>query len=197
MTTILVVEDNEDLAFGLQYNLEAEGYAVLVAVDGRKAIELAQARQPDLLVLDINLPGVDGFEVLRSLRSAGSTAPVLVLTARAGETDKVRGLKLGADDYLTKPFGLSELLARIEALLRRTRTSKDPVERFGAVVVDPGTRTVRRHGQLVDLAPMEFDLLLALIRRGGAVASRKDLLREVWGHQARILTRTVDAQRTS
>jgi DNA-binding response OmpR family regulator len=198
VTRILVVEDNPDLAFGLRNNLEIEGYEVTVASDGPGGLEEARACRPDLVVLDLMLPGLDGFRVLRTLREEGSRVPVLLLTARGDESDKVRGLRLGADDYVTKPFGVLELLARVEALLRRTAVGDGAaaagrgVERFGDVEVDPASRSVRRNGRTVGLRPMEFDLLLALLRRRGAVASRLDLMREVWGHQAAVLSRTVD-----
>jgi DNA-binding response OmpR family regulator len=190
MTRILIVEDNTDLAIGLRNNLEIEGYDVSVSDNGVAGLEDFRTHPPDLIVLDLMLPAMDGYRVLREIRSSGSAVPVLLLTARSEETDKVRGLRLGADDYVTKPFGVLELLARIEALLRRTRPAA--VYRFGAIEVDVERRTVRRDGSAVLLTPMEFDLLLALLRRNGAVVSRLDLLQEVWGHSAAVLTRTVD-----
>jgi DNA-binding response OmpR family regulator len=196
MTRVLIVEDNHDLAFGLRNNLEIEGYDVEVAEDGPAGLAAARGRRPDLIVLDLMLPGLDGYRVLRQLRDDGVTAPVLILTARGEEADKVLGFRLGADDYVTKPFGLLELLARVEALLRRTRPAAGHAAReslrFGDVEVALSTRTVRRGGQEVPLTPMEFDLLVALIRRQGAVASRLELLKEVWGHSSAVLTRTVD-----
>ena len=195
MTRVLIVEDNQDLAFGLRNNLEIEGYAVDVAADGPSGLAAARDRRPDLVVLDLMLPGMDGYRVLRQLRTEGLTMPVLILTARGEEADKVLGFRLGADDYVTKPFGVLELLARVEALLRRSRAAAAPsraVERFGNIEVDVATRTVRRGGEDVALTPMEFDLLVALLRRQGAVASRLELLSEVWGHSSAVLTRTVD-----
>lgn len=192
MTRILVVEDNADLAFGLRNNLEIEGYAVHVAHDGAAGLAEFRAAAPDLVVLDLMLPAMDGYRVLHEMRAAGSTVPVLVLTAKSEESDKVRGLRLGADDYVTKPFALLELLARIEALLRRSRAATPSMYRLGDVEIDAGQRTVTRGGQPVALTPMEFDLLLALLRRRGAVASRLQLLQEVWGHSSAVLTRTVD-----
>lgn len=195
MRRVLVVEDNADLAFGLQSNLEIEGYEVRVAEDGRAGLELATEWQPHLVVLDLMLPELDGFRVLRELRGGGLQMPVLILTARGEEADKVRGLKLGADDYVTKPFGLLELLARVEALLRRSSEETPPepaVENFGELEVRRESRTVLRDGAPVELAPKEFDLLVALLRRGGAVASRLDLMREVWGYSAAVVSRTVD-----
>jgi two-component system alkaline phosphatase synthesis response regulator PhoP len=195
MSTVLIVEDNTDLAYGLRNNLEIEGYGVDVAVDGVAGLARARETHPDLIILDLMLPGLDGYRVLKTLRDAGNEVPVLILTAHGEEADKVRGFRLGADDYVTKPFGLLELMARVAALLRRTskgaREGSQP-ETFGAVRVDPSTRTVTRRDQLVPLTPMEFDLLRALMRRGGAVVSRLELLQEVWGHSAAVLTRTVD-----
>jgi DNA-binding response OmpR family regulator len=195
VTTVLLVEDNADLAYGLRNNLEIEGYEVRVEADGAAAVATARALKPDLVILDLMLPGMDGFRVLKTLREESLEMPVLILTAHGAEAEKVRGFRLGADDYVTKPFGLLELLARVNALLRRTgrrAAAAGPPEMFGDVHVDPATRTVTRAGASVALTPMEFDLLVALIRRRGAVASRIDLLREVWGHSAAVLTRTVD-----
>ena len=196
MTRILVVEDNPDLAFGLRNNLEFEGYSVVVAEDGPSGLEQARSCEPDLVILDLMLPGFDGFRVMRTLRAEGRTVPVLVLTARGEESDKVIGFRSGADDYVTKPFGVLELLARIEALLRRvgngTANGHAGRERFGEVEIDRSMRLVRRRGATVELAPMELDLLLALLLRGGAVASRQELMREVWGYSTSVVSRTVD-----
>ncbi len=195
MTRILLVEDNPDLAFGLRNNLEIEGYSVEVAEDGHAGLARARAWAPDLVILDLMLPGLDGYRVLRTLRAEGFERPVLILTARGEESDKVIGFRNGADDYVTKPFGVLELLARIEALLRRVgRAAEVPIaaERFGDVELDRSTREVRRRGSCVPLAPMEFDLLVALVQRRGAVATRHELMREVWGHSAIVVSRTVD-----
>jgi DNA-binding response OmpR family regulator len=195
MTRVLIVEDNHDLALGLRNNLEIEGYTVDVADDGPSGLAAARRMRPDLVLLDLMLPGMDGYRVLRQLRDDGLTMPVLILTAMGEEVDKVRGFRFGADDYVTKPFGVLELLARIEALLRRTRpagAAAHGVERFGDVEVDQATRSVRRAGQDVPVTPMEFDLLVALLRRRGAVASRLELLKEVWGYSSAVLSRTVD-----
>jgi len=197
MARILVVEDNTDLAYGLRNNLEIEGYEVEVEEDGQKGLARARAMKPDLVILDLMLPGLDGYRVLRRLREDGLTMPVLILTARGEEADKVMGFRLGADDYVTKPFGLLELMARVAALMRRAGVSGDSTaapepERFGDIEVDSSTRTVRRRGEPVALTPMEFDLLVALLRRGGTIASRVELLKEVWGHSAAVVTRTVD-----
>jgi DNA-binding response OmpR family regulator len=195
MTRVLVVEDDPDLAFGLRTTLEIEGYTADVAADGLQGLRRAREDRPDLVILDLMLPGMDGYRVLRALRAEGNRVPVLILTARGEEADKVLGFRSGADDYVTKPFGLLELLARVEALLRRAGggvANAPAVDRFGEVEMDRGARTVTRRGEPVALAPRELDLLLALYDRNGGVASRHDLLREVWGHRGAVLTRTVD-----
>lgn len=198
MTKVLVIEDNANLAFGLTRSLESEGYEVEAAEDGTRGLALARSCGADLIVLDLMLPGIDGYSVLRQLREAGSDVPVLILTARSEEADKVVGFRLGADDYVTKPFGLSELLARVQAILRRARggdkrdDEKSGVEHFDGVTINVPSRSVTKGDAGVALTPKEFDLLLALVRRRGAVASRIDLLKEVWGHQAEVMTRTVD-----
>src|SRR5439155_55199 len=163
--------------------------------DGTQGLARARSGGPDLIILDLMLPGMDGYRVLRALRDEGRRMPILILTARGEEADKVRGLRLGADDYVTKPFGVLELLARVEALLRRTAPSGGgaaPPEQFGAIEVIPASRTVLRDGRPVGLTPKEFDLLLALLQRRGAVATRMELLTEVWGYSAAVLSRTVD-----
>jgi two-component system, OmpR family, alkaline phosphatase synthesis response regulator PhoP len=198
MRRILVVEDNENLAYGLSTSLELEGYEVTVAGTGRQGLEQVRGWLPELIILDLMLPELDGYRVLKALREEENEVPVLILTARGEESDKVLGFRLGADDYVTKPFGLLELLARVEALLRRARRTARNVEPtasiewFGAVAVNPAARVVLRLGEEVPLTPKEFDLLLALLRRRGAVATRLELLQEVWGHRAAVLTRTVD-----
>ena len=197
MTRILIIEDNPDLAFGLRSNLEIEGYDVSIASTGAAGLEQARSQEPDLLILDVMLPEMDGFEVLRSFRAMNSSTPVLMLTARGDELDKVRGLRSGADDYVTKPFGLMELLARIEALLRRGRSGSGPdpetlTIRLRDIEINLGARTVHKDGQAIELAPKEFDLLVALIRQDGAIISRTDLMQAVWGHSAAVVSRTVD-----
>lgn len=196
MSAILLVEDQETLAFGLRRNLEFDGHDVEVARDGREGLMCALREEHDLVILDLMLPELDGMSVLARMRARGCDTPVLILTARSEERDKVRGLRGGADDYLTKPFGIGELLARVDALLRRTAHggggAEASVHRFGDVVVDTATRTVRRGEETVGVTPRELDLLVALLRAGGAAQSRRDLLRNVWGHKARVATRTVD-----
>jgi len=191
MARILIVEDNRNLAHGLRTNLEFEGHDAEVAEDGPAGLSRARSGAHDLIVLDLMLPGLDGFRVLETLRHEGVDTPVLVLTARGDETDKVRGLRNGADDYVTKPFALRELLARVGALLRRPRAAPTPLG-FGEVVVDPATRGVTRAGTPVALRPKEYELLRALLRRAGRVATRSELLREVWGYQDCVVSRTLD-----
>lgn len=198
MTRVLVVEDNVDLAFGLQTALEIEGYEVEVANDGREGLARARELEPDLVVLDLMLPELDGYSVLREARRSGLDMPVLILTARGEESDKVLGLDWGADDYVTKPFGTQELLARVRALLRRPRSEQEDaeppitVERMGDIEIDPATHSVLKSGKPVSLTPKEYDLLLALVRRRGAVATRLELQKEVWEYEAEVMTRTVD-----
>ena len=200
MPTVLLIEDNDKLARGLQSNLEFEGYAVLSASDGAGGLAMARQHRPDIIVLDLMLPDTDGYRVLRTLRDDGDLTPVLVLTALGEEADKVRGFRFGADDYVTKPFGLMELLARIDALLRRaTRPNGDArsvapesPSGFGDVRVDLARHTVTRRGAAVALRPKEYDLLVALLRRNGQVATRIELLKEVWGYDDSVMSRTVD-----
>lgn len=193
---ILLVEDNANLAFGLSRSLQAEGFEVHVEGDGASGLARAIEIKPDLIVLDLMLPEMDGYTVLEKLRDADNRVPVLILTARGEETDKIAGFRLGADDYVTKPFSLTELIARVQAILRRARGPEAPaamaIEQFGSIMIDPSSRLVTRNGTPVPLTPKEFDLLLTLARRNGAVASRLQLLKEVWGHQAEVMTRTVD-----
>ena len=195
---VLVVEDNPDLAYGLRNSLEIAGHDVVVAADGPEGVERARDCDPDVIVLDLMLPGMDGYRVLRTIREERLEMPVLILTARGEEADKVLGFRLGADDYVTKPFGVLELLARIEALLRRAGQWREPaapiaqMERFGDVEVDVSARTVRRAGERVELTPKEFDLLVALLRRQGRVTTRTELLKAVWGYNASVVSRTVD-----
>ena len=199
MSRILIIEDNADLAFGLRSNLELEDHDVNIAATGVAGLEKARAQEPDLLILDVMLPEMDGYEVLRRFRESNTSTPVLMLTARGEEMDKVRGLRSGADDYVTKPFGLMELLARIEVLLRRGQEraggdvdpSAAPI-RVRDIEVNLVTRSVHRDVRRIELAPKEFDLLVELLRHDGAIVSRTDLMRAVWGHSAAVVSRTVD-----
>lgn len=184
------------MAIALVNNLEIEGYDVRWAQDGAAGLSQARDWDPQLIVLDLTLPELDGCRVLRTLREEGRRTPVLVLSGLHEEGDKIRGFRLGADDYVTKPFSLMELLARIQALLRRAGNpgaTADATERFGDVEFNTRTRVVTKAGQSVDLTPRAFDLLIALAHANGDIVSRLDLLTRVWGHKAAVLTRTVDA----
>jgi len=208
MPRILIVEDNDKLALGLRSNLEFEGHEVCLAATAAEGLERASAWAPDLIILDLMLPDTDGYRVLRALRDGGDATPVLVLTALGEEADKLRGFRFGADDYVTKPFGLLELIARIEALLRRTRrsnasashakartgdgASRPTIAAFGDVRVDRARHVVVRRGAPVALRPKEYDLLVSLLDRRGQVATRLELLTEVWGYDDSVMSRTVD-----
>jgi DNA-binding response OmpR family regulator len=194
MTRILVVEDDPAILRGLSDNLRLESYEVATAADGEAGYRLACEAPPDLIVLDLMLPKLSGYELCRKLRSEGVTTPILMLTARGEETDRVLGLDLGADDYVTKPFSIRELLARIRAILRRTQPpSVLPDEvRFEDVTVDFRSYEARRGGALVDMAPKEYQLLRLLVARAGEVVTRAELLNEVWGYDSYPNTRTVD-----
>lgn len=195
MIRVLLVEDDTGLAFWLRNNLEIEGYEVDLAATGTEALSLVDRRSPVLIILDLMLPEMDGHRVLRRIRDAGLTTPVLILTARGEEADKVLGFRLGADDYVTKPFSVLEVLARVAALLRRAGSSAEApgTHRVGDIVVDEHARVVTRAGKVVALTPLEFDVLRVLVKRRGTVVSRQELLRQVWSHQADdIVTRTVD-----
>ena len=196
MSRILVVEDERNLALGLRANLEVEGHDVVVAHSGEDGLDQATRQRPDLVILDLMLPGIDGYAVLGALRSRGVDAPVLILSARAEEIDKVRGFRTGADDYVTKPFGVMELLLRVEALLRRANGSRAAMRSrwsFGDVDVDADRHVVTRAGEEVPLTPRAFELLMALLASGDKPLTRQHLLRTVWGYDASVTTRTVDA----
>ncbi|RME24484.1 MAG: DNA-binding response regulator [Deltaproteobacteria bacterium] len=192
--SILIVEDDRNIAAGLEKNLRFEGYTVHVAPDGQRGLELAVDKQPDLVLLDVMLPEMNGFAVLRELRRLELDMPVIMLTAKGEEMDKVRGLELGADDYVTKPFGLAELLARIEAVLRRKRRYEKNTERlsFGDVVVDFESREVEVAGKRVELTSREFELLRFFARNEGRALGRQEILNRVWGFDYFGTDRTVD-----
>ena len=192
---ILIVEDNEDLAYGLKNNLEVQGYATETAANGNAALRSFRQSAPDLIVLDLMLPDIGGIDVLRRIRRSDTAVAVLILTAKGSEVDKVMGLRLGADDYVTKPFALMEFLARVEALLRRCKYVGVESERdldFGDLKVLTETRSVERGGTTTPLSHKEFGLLMALINRSGKVASRVELMKEVWGYSSAVVSRTVD-----
>jgi len=196
--TILVVEDDVGLARGLVRNLVYEGYEVELVQDGDRALERVLAMRPDVMILDLMLPGLSGLDVLEALRDEGLSTQVIILSALGRERDRIRGLRLGADDYVAKPFSLEELLARVGAGMRRSRmmdgsvhgTSRSVV--FGDVVVDMDRRVVTQSGRTLHVTPREFDLLVELVKRPGRVLTREDLLRRVWGFDYEGTARTVD-----
>ena len=194
MTRILVVEDDPAILRGLVDNLRLESYEVVTAVDGEAGDRLVREAPPDLILLDLMLPKLSGYELCRKLRSEGLTTPILMLTARGEETDRVLGLDLGADDYVTKPFSIRELLARIRALLRRAQPPRalPDVLRFEDVTVDFRSYTASRGGAPVEMTPKEYQLLRLLAARAGEVVTRDELLNEVWGYDSYPNTRTVD-----
>jgi len=192
MTTILVVEDEAGIALGLRNDLTLEGYAVEVASDGETASRRARETAFDLILLDVMLPRKDGFAVARDLRRAGVKTPIILLTARAQESEKVLGLELGADDYVTKPFSPMELCARIKAVLRRTSGLRPQRYRFGTVEVDFERGIARRGKVAVNLTALEFKVLAALLQARGRFLSRDLLIEQVWGHGVSITDRVVD-----
>jgi two-component system alkaline phosphatase synthesis response regulator PhoP len=194
MSKILVVDDEPDMVLGLKDNFEFEGHEVLTAADGVTGLEKARAHKPDLIVLDIMMPKLSGLEVCKTLRSEGFEGPIIMLTARGQEIDKVVGLELGADDYVTKPFSIRELLARVRAILRRSDGSKRRLSRYRFADVELDFETYRgtRAGQALDMSPREFELLRYLIERKGETVTRDRLLEDVWGYENYPSTRTVD-----
>lgn len=206
---ILVIEDDPSIILGLRMNLEAEGYAVEVAMDGETGLEQARRGDIDLIILDVMLPRLNGFEVLRQLRAGGFRVPTIVLSARDAELDIVMGLEFGAEDYVTKPFGIAELLARIKAALRRPAfkdppkeeerppaeppaQEADPLIRIGELSVDSRTRQVTRAGEQISLTATEFDILWCLVQGAGRVLSREEIQARVWGPQHHGTLRTID-----
>jgi two-component system alkaline phosphatase synthesis response regulator PhoP len=194
VSKILIIEDEPDMVLGLKDNFEFEGYEVSTASDGAAGLERARAQKPDLVILDIMLPKLSGLEVCKTLRSEGFEAPIIMLTARGQEIDKVVGLELGADDYVTKPFSIRELLARVRAILRRTDGSKKRLARyrFADLELDFETYRAKKAGEPLDMSPREFELLRYLIERKGETVSRDRLLEDVWGYESYPSTRTVD-----
>ncbi len=192
--TVLVIEDDESISMGLEMNLNAEGYRVLLAQDGERGLALARDGDVDLVILDVMLPRLNGFEILRMLRNERRTMPIIMLSARGAEMDKVMGLEIGAEDYITKPFGLAELLARVKAVLRRDAIARGDGATLKTTDLDVNvaTREVRRRGELIELTATEFDVLRCLIEAGGRVLSREQIQAEVWGPTHHGTPRTVD-----
>lgn len=204
---ILVIEDDPSISLGLRMNLAAEGYDVGIAEDGRSGLERALQEPWHVIILDLMLPKLNGFEVVRHLRSQGNETPVVMLSAKSAEADKVMGLTLGAEDYITKPFGIAEVLARIKVALRRglrqqqqavpaasppPEVALKPLVKFGEVEIDIDKREVRKAGELVDMTATEFDVLNTLVSAGGAVLSRRQIFERVWGPNHHGTPRTID-----
>jgi two-component system alkaline phosphatase synthesis response regulator PhoP len=192
---ILLVEDDESIQMGVRENLEFSGYEVVSAADGREGLNLAMTRKPDLVLLDIMLPGISGYEVCRELRDRGFSMPVIMLTARQEEFDKLHGFEMGADDYVTKPFSVQELLARVRAVLQRSRTTSQTPERFsfGDCVLDMNSRVLRRKGRDIPLTRTECDLLAYLCRNEGKALSREQVMNDVWGVEYYGTQRSLDS----
>lgn len=193
---ILVVDDEQSITDLLEYNLRQNGYRVVVARDGHEALRLARTEQPDLIVLDLMLPGPDGFDVCRELRRdsgpTSSSVPIIMLTARGEEVDRVVGLELGADDYVTKPFSIRVLLARVEAFLRRQRSEKTVLFRFGECEVDLVSHRLVRNGEEVPLTPKEYALLAYMVENAGRALAREQILDAAWGYDVFVTGRSVD-----
>ena len=194
MTRILVVEDEPSIALALEDDLRREGYAIELASDGIAATEKALSRRFDLILLDVMLPGRDGFEVCRQVRREGVDTPIVLLTAKTQEAEKVFGLESGADDYVTKPYSARELRARVKAHLRRTHRSIAEPYRFGDAELDFVRCELRRKGKVVELSALEFKLLSLFVRRAGRLLTRGQLLDEVWGRETHVTERVVDNQ---
>lgn len=192
METILIIEDDPTMLRGLKDNFEFEGYRVQTATDGDLGLKAALKIKPDLIVLDLMLPKINGYEVCRFLREEQLDMPIIMLTAKGQESDKVLGLKLGADDYVTKPFSIKELLARAEAFLRRRRKSTATTFEFGQCRLDTEARTLTRSGQDVPLSPKEFELLAYFVAHAGRALSRDTIMTNVWGYDAMVTPRSID-----
>ncbi len=195
--TVLIVEDERAIVEILKFNLQREGYAVLEALDGEAGLALAQSADPDLILLDVMLPKMNGFDICKTLREQGRVTPIIMLTAREEESDKVFGLEAGADDYITKPFSMRELLARVKANIRRRALNyaaapEGRVLTAGTLTLDPATFAVAKSGQAVELTQKEYDLLLNLMRQPGKVFTREDLMTKVWNYDYFGDMRTVD-----
>ena len=194
MRKVLIVEDDQAMAVALRDGFTYEGYAVHVARDGAAGLRMAEERSHDLVILDVMLPRMSGLDVCRQLRSSGNDTPIIMLTARGQEIDKVLGLKTGADDYVTKPFSFLELMARVEAVLRRTSKSPEAVEQvsFGDVEMNFKTFEAKKGGRALELSPREFKMMKYFVEHRGEVVTRDQLLDHVWGYEGLPLTRTVD-----
>ncbi|MDX9754487.1 MAG: response regulator transcription factor [bacterium] len=194
MTRILIIEDEPDMRRGLEDNLEYEGYDIVATGNGKEGLRLALKEPFDLILLDLMLPGMDGMDVCKEIKQSGQTTPIIMLTARGSEDDKIHGFNAGADDYITKPFSLKELLARIKAVLRRTIPASQEITRytFGSIELDFEHYQATKDGQPIDLSPREFEILKLFILNEGHIVTRDDFLHKVWGYSSVPATRTVD-----
>lgn len=195
MKKILIIEDERDMVTGLRFNLEARDYSVIAAYDGETGLQMADSEQPDLIILDLLLPKLNGYEVCKKVKEGNPEIPIIMLTAKSQESDIITGLDLGADDYITKPFSVLELMARINALFRRTKSNslKPEIYRFGSLEIDVKKYHAHKHGKPIELSPREFEILKYLIERQGDIVTREDLLNRVWGYDSFPYTRTIDA----
>lgn len=195
MKKILIIEDEKDMVTGLKFNLEARDYTVIVAYDGETGYQKALSEKPDLVILDIMLPKLNGYEVCKSLKKEIPDLPIIMLTAKSQEAEIVTGLELGADDYITKPFSVLELLARIKTVIRRIKSGSEipEVHRFGNLEINFKKYEARKKGEPLKLSPREYELLKCFIEREGEIVSRDELLNQVWGYDSIPDTRTIDA----
>ncbi len=192
METVLIIEDDAAMMRGLKDNFQFQGYRVKTAIDGEQGLQEALKGSPDLIILDIMLPKVNGYEICRYLREEKKEMPIIMLTAKGNEADIVLGLKLGADDYVTKPFSIKELLARSEAFLRRRREKESPLHAFGDCLLNLTARRLTRAGEEVKLSPKEFELLSFLLKKTGHAVSRDEILNTVWGYDCLVTPRSID-----
>ena len=192
METVLIVEDDPTMLIGLKDNFEFKGYKVLTAADGEKGLKAALDAKPDLIVLDIMLPKINGYEICRLVREEKLAMPIIMLTAKGEESDIVLGLNLGADDYVTKPFSIKELLARAAAFLRRNRKEAEQVHEFGGFQLDLSARRLTRRGKEIELSPKEFNLLEYFVKKPGRALTRDEILNAVWGYDCVVTSRSID-----
>ncbi|MFO1475269.1 MAG: response regulator transcription factor [Verrucomicrobiota bacterium] len=192
MQTVLIIEDDPALLIGLKDNFEFKGYKVVTASDGEKGLKAALSVKPDLILLDIMLPKINGYELCRLVRESKIEAPIIMLTAKGEESDIVLGLSLGADDYVTKPFSIRELLARAAAFLRRSRQEAPDVHEFGNLRLDLSARRLTRKGREIELSPKEFDLLAYFVQKQGRALTRDDIMNAVWGYDSIVTSRSID-----
>jgi DNA-binding response OmpR family regulator len=195
MKKILIIEDEVNMIEGLRFNLEARDYMVIASQDGETGIKRAIKEQPDLIILDLMLPGINGYEVCKKLKESKPEIPIVMLTAKSQESDIITGLDLGADDYITKPFSVLELLSRINAMLRRSSTNSTIPDlfQFGNIEINFKKYEASKHGKTLKMSPREFEILQYLLERKGEVVTRDDLLNRVWGYDSFPFTRTIDA----